>query len=122
MERIIESIRNLVVMVLVMELVIQLAPAKQYEPYMKILMGLIVVLRLTMGIWGWIDILEEGNKIIEKGNRISAEIIKKVEEDVTTEEWKVQTKDNKTDEIRIESIGEVYIENIDSIKSVGGMP
>ncbi len=52
MQVIIEGIRKIVVLVLLMELVLQLQVGKEYEPYVKMLVGIMVVYSLVAGIIG----------------------------------------------------------------------
>ncbi len=52
MQILIEGIRKVVVLVLLMELVLQLQSGKQYEPYIKMLVGIMVVYSLVSGIFG----------------------------------------------------------------------
>ncbi len=51
MQIIIELIRKLVVLVLLMEVVLQLQSGKQYEPYIKMLIGIMVVYSLVSGLF-----------------------------------------------------------------------
>lgn len=51
MQYIIEIIRKIVILVLLMEVVLQLQSGKQYEPYIKMLIGIMVVYRLVSGIF-----------------------------------------------------------------------
>lgn len=52
MEFVIDGIRKIVVLVLLMELVVQLQSGKQYEPYIKMLIGIMVVYSIVSGISG----------------------------------------------------------------------
>ena len=52
MQFIIEVIRKVVILVLLMEVVLQLQSGKQYEPYIKMLVGVMVVYSLVRGIFG----------------------------------------------------------------------
>ncbi len=52
MNVIIEGIRKIVVLVLLAELVLQLQSGKKYEPYMKLLVGIMVVYSLVSVIFG----------------------------------------------------------------------
>ena len=52
MEFIIVGIRKIVVLVLLMELVVQMQSGKQYEPYIKMLIGIMVVYSIVSGISG----------------------------------------------------------------------
>lgn len=52
MQVIVDGIRKIVVLVLLMELVLQMQSGKQYEPYIKILVGIMVVYSLINGIFG----------------------------------------------------------------------
>ena len=49
MEFIIDGIRKIVVLVLLMELVVQMQSGKQYEPYIKMLIGIMVVYSIVSG-------------------------------------------------------------------------
>lgn len=51
MQYILEIIRKIVILVLLMEVVLQLQSGKQYEPYIKMLIGIMVVYRLVSGIF-----------------------------------------------------------------------
>ena len=46
----VDLIRKIVVIVLVLELILQLQPGKDYEPYLKLFVGLFVVFALVLGI------------------------------------------------------------------------
>jgi len=50
MQFIIEAIRKVVVLVLLMELVMQLQVGKEYEPYIKMLAGIMVIYSLVSGV------------------------------------------------------------------------
>ena len=52
MQDVIEGIRKVVVLILLMELVLQLGADKEYEPYMRLLIGIMVVYSLVAGIFG----------------------------------------------------------------------
>lgn len=52
MQFIIELIRKIVILVLLMEVVLHLQSGKQYEPYIKMLVGIMVVYSLISGIFG----------------------------------------------------------------------
>ena len=52
MQIVIDSIKKIVVLVLLMELVIQLQSGKQYEPYIKMLVGIMVVYSIVLGMSG----------------------------------------------------------------------
>ena len=52
MDFIIGGIRKIVVLVLLMELVVQMQSGKQYEPYIKMLIGIMVVYSIVSGISG----------------------------------------------------------------------
>ena len=52
MDFIIDGIRKIVVLVLLMELVLQMQSGKQYEPYIKMLIGIMVVYSIVSGISG----------------------------------------------------------------------
>ena len=50
MQFVIEAIRKVVVLVLLMEIVLQIQAGKQYEPYIKMLVGVMVVYSLVSGV------------------------------------------------------------------------
>lgn len=50
MQFLLDGIRKIVVLVLLMELVIQMQPGKAYEPYIKMLVGIMVVYSIAGGI------------------------------------------------------------------------
>lgn len=50
MQFLLDGIRKIVVLVLLMELVIQMQPGKNYEPYIKMLVGIMVVYSIAAGI------------------------------------------------------------------------
>ena len=58
MQDVIEGIRKVVVLILLMELVLQLGAGKEYEPYMRLLIGIMVVYSLVAGIFGTFSGLE----------------------------------------------------------------
>ena len=59
MQFIIEGIRKIVVLVFLMELVLQLQSGKQYEQYIRMLVGIMVVYSLVSGIFGVFTGVEE---------------------------------------------------------------
>ncbi len=58
MQFVIEEIRKIVVLVLLMEIILQLQCGKQYEPYIKMLAGIIVIYSLVQGIFGFWNSLQ----------------------------------------------------------------
>ncbi len=59
MQFLIDGIRKVVVLVLLMELVLQLQSGKQYEQYIRMLVGIMVVYSLVGGIFGVFTGVEE---------------------------------------------------------------
>lgn len=59
MQFLIDGIRKVVVLVLLMELVLQLQSGKQYEQYIRMLVGIMVVYSLVSGIFGVFTGVEE---------------------------------------------------------------
>ena len=49
---VVDWIRKAVVLVLLMEVVLQLQAGKQYESYLKMLVGIMVVYSITVGTFG----------------------------------------------------------------------
>ncbi len=138
MQTVIEGIRKLVVLVLVMELVLQLSPGKQYEPYMKILVGIMVIYSLTAGIFGAFGSLEKVLEPMEDRRWNSAWIweIEQQAEEITeeqmpqkgTQDIENQTGSDKT-QMKIPPISEIHISElhieeieIDPIIPYGGAP
>lgn len=114
MQDIIEVVRRLVVMVLIMELVIQLSPAKQYEPYMKMLIGALVIWHLTTGICGLFGLSFTDSDILEEGQRIYQKIESMQEqENIITEGSEIKRENNVIGNIYIEKIPEIYVEKMD---------
>lgn len=85
MQGFIDFIRKIVVMVLILELVIQLQPGKNYELYLKTFVGLFMVYSMISGIMGgflqggydveWPDFeinwsLEETKEVVEEIEQI----------------------------------------------------
>ncbi len=58
MQWIVEWIRKIVILVLLMEVVLQLQAGRQYEAYIRMLIGLMVLYNLVSGIWGAFGQLE----------------------------------------------------------------
>lgn len=116
MQIIIDGIRKIVVLVLLMELVLQLQSGKQYEPYIKILVGIMVVYSIVAGICGaW--------------NKMKALEIAPIQEFVWSGEWSVElgeTEESDDEKIAAEEIqiDEVIIEKIkiDEMEKIGGIP
>ena len=138
MQTVIEGIRKLVVLVLVMELVLQLSPGKQYEPYMKILIGIMVVYSLTAGIFGVFGSLEKVLEPMEDRRWNGAWIweIQEQAKEITeaqmqqegTQDIENQTGSDKT-KMKIPPISEIHISElhieeieIDPIIPYGGAP
>ena len=59
MQYIIEWIRKIVLLVLLMEVVLQLQAGKQYEDYIKMLIGIMVIYSLVSGIFVFAGRLEQ---------------------------------------------------------------
>lgn len=59
MQYIVEWIRKLVLLVLLMEVVLQLQAGKQYEAYIKMLVGIMVIYSLVSGIFVFLGNLEQ---------------------------------------------------------------
>lgn len=54
MQNVIEAVRRIVVLVLLMEFVLHMQSGKQYESYIKMLVGVMVVYTITTGIYALI--------------------------------------------------------------------
>lgn len=110
MQFIVEGIKKIVVLVLLMELVMQIQPGKEYEPYIKMLVGIMVVYSIFSGIFN----------VFGKFSEIQ---IAPMKEFVWSGEWSIEEETvlEEKKEIRIEKI---IIEEIkqNEIKTIGGMP
>lgn len=126
MQFIIEMIRKVVILVLLMEAVLQMQSGKQYEAYIKMLVGIMVVYSLVSGIFGVFREIENGGLAPMQEFQWSGEWYagledkaKKQVEDVMEEQseekkMNVQEKRIADIEVRIEipSIAEVAIGEI----------
>ena len=133
MQSIIDGIRKLVVLVLVMELVIQLSPGKQYEPYVKILIGIMVVYSLSASIFGAISGLENALEPMEEriwsGSGMweiqehASEITKEQMQEITEKEQETQNGLPKI-QVRIAPVLELHMDDIkiEPINPFGGTP
>ena len=133
MQSIIDGIRKLVVLVLVMELVIQLSPGKQYEPYVKILIGIMVVYSLSASIFGAISGLENTLEPMEEriwsGSGMweiqehASEITKEQMQEITEKEQETQYGLPKL-QVRIAPVLELHLDDIkiEPINPFGGTP
>lgn len=59
MQIFIEMIRKIVVLVLLMEVILQLQSGRQYESYIKILIGIMVVYSVVQGVFGAWDTITQ---------------------------------------------------------------
>ena len=60
MQWIVEWIRKIVILVLLMEVVLQLQSGRQYEAYIRMLIGIMVLYNLVGGIFGVFRKIENG--------------------------------------------------------------
>lgn len=113
MQFVVEGIRKVVVLVLLMELVLQLQSGKQYEPYIKMLVGIMVVYSLVSGIFGVIGNLGEG-------------ILAPMQEFQWAGNWEFEVEYQAEDEteINIAPVTDITIEEIKihEIERIGGTP
>lgn len=107
MQFIIEAIRKVVVLVLLMELVLQLQAGKAYEPYIKMLVGIMVIYSLVSGVVGGVQPLQE----FQWSGDWHTGFEEKLKEESDEKQIEV--------EVNIPTIGEI---KIDEIKIQGGMP
>lgn len=116
MQVVIDGIRKIVVLVLLMELVLQLQSGKQYEPYIKMLVGIMVVYSIVAGIcgaWGRLETLE----------------IAPMQEFVWSGDWSVESEIQEDQDDKKSSVEEIQIDGvfigkikIDEIETIGGAP
>ena len=131
MQFIIEIIRKVVILVLLMEVVLQLQSGKQYEPYIKMLIGIMVVYSLVSGIFGVWDKVEDvvlapmqefqwtGNWYLDFTEEAEEKVEKSMENQKIQEGWE-QTDgkeglDNIDVQVEITPIGEISVEKIPDI-------
>lgn len=119
MSAFIEIVRKAVVLVLLMELVLQLQPGKNYEPYLKMLVGLMMTYSLVTSILGVFGKFQGGIDDAFPGYDWvydwSLEPVMQ-QEDVTGEQEdssvKIELIEIPVEEIKIEKIEVERIENI----------
>ena len=120
MQFVIEAIRKVVVLVLLMELVMQLQVGKEYEPYIKMLAGIMVIYSLVSGV------------VSVTGN-FSKNMLKPMEEFQWSGDWYTWGKEKALEEhdekqieveVNVPAISEIKINEIiiDEIKIQGGTP
>ena len=131
MQFIIEIIRKVVILVLLMEVVLQLQSGKQYEPYIKLLIGIMVVYSLVSGIFGVWDKVEDvvlapmqefrwtGSWYLDFTKEAEEKVEKSMENQKIQEGWE-QTDgkeglDNIDVQVEITPIGEISVEKIPDI-------
>ncbi len=117
MQFVIDGIRKIVVLVLLMELVMQIQPGKQYEPYIKMLVGIMVVYSIISGVGSvW--------------RNLETFPLKPMQEFVWSGDWNVNISEEKENRDKITSdVEEVHVEQIvigeikiEEIRSLGGTP
>lgn len=117
MQFVIDGIRKIVVLVLLMELVMQMQSGKQYESYIKMLVGVMVVYSIVSGICGVF------------GNPESFRIAP-MQEFVWSGEWSVtvpaeeEVKGDITSDVEEVQVEQIVIEKIKvkEIGTLGGTP
>lgn len=122
MQLFIELIKKVVVLVLLMDLVLQLQPGKVYEPYLKMLVGVMVLYSLISGIAGvwsragdWlVKPLENLGWISEGYLELEKQALEQTTEEVA-EEHSIRV------EVSVQPIKTIQIEDIE-IGKVGIVP
>ena len=104
MQGLVDLIRKIVVIVLVLELILQLQPGKDYEPYLKLFVGLFVVFALVSGIHSGISWSGFEVTLPMEVFEWSAGNIK---EEVGTSEIEIPINHIEIEKIEIERIGNV---------------
>lgn len=119
MEFIIDGIRKIVVLVLLMELVVQMQSGKQYEPYIKMLIGIMVVYSIVSGISGVFagitsfkmapmqEFIWSGDWDAEGGGLDEEDADKGDIGDISSRVEEVQVKEIVIEEIKVKEIGTV---------------
>ncbi len=131
---IVEGIRKVVVLVLLMELVLQMQSGKQYESYIKMLVGVMVIYSLVVGIFGafsgfesvlkpmeemqwtgeWLWKFEkQAEELVEENGYGSYEMEENLKED-----WNIQVQTN------ISPVPEIVIEEVvlEEVHITGNVP
>lgn len=113
MQFIIDGIRKIVVLVLLMELVMQMQSGKQYEPYIKMLVGIMVVYSIVSGIYGVFGNIESFQiapmqEFVWSGDwSITVPEEKETGDDITSDVEEVQVEQIVIEEIKVKEIGTV---------------
>lgn len=108
---VVEWIRKAVVLVLLMEVVLQLQTGKQYESYLKMLVGVMVVYSLVAGIFDVFPKLEGLAPM--KEFQWNDTLFVTLEEDATMQEEEVLQSVISTVDVQVEVPVEVSVERID---------
>lgn len=116
MQGIMEIVRKTVVLVLIMELIMQLQPGKNYEPYLKMLVGMMMTYSIVAGIFGVFG--DIGNKWTD--DIPIFEWVGNWDLDGLDEKPDLQQNDEniQVDDIHIQ-IPEIHIDNI-AVERIGG--
>lgn len=132
MQLVIEAIRKVVVLVLLMELVLQMQVGKQYESYIKMLVGIMVVYSLVVGVFGAFSDFEEVLKPMEdmqwsgewlwELERQAEEIVEENLEESPGMEESLGTESNIHVQVQISPVSEIVIDEIAVGEAVGSGP
>ena len=132
MQLVIEAIRKVVVLVLLMELVLQMQVGKQYESYIKMLVGIMVVYCLVVGVFGVFSDFEEVLKPMEdmqwsgewlwELERQAEEIVEENLEESPGREESLGEESNIHVQVQISPVSEIVIEEIAVGEAVGSGP
>ena len=131
MQLVIEAIRKVVVLVLLMELVLQMQVGKQYESYIKMLVGIMVVYSLVVGVFGAFSDFEEVLKPMEdmqwcgdwlwELERQAEEIVEDNLEESPGIKESLGTESNIHVQVQISPVSEIVIEEIAVEEAIGKM-
>lgn len=132
MQLVIEAIRKVVVLVLLMELVLQMQVGKQYESYIKMLVGIMVVYSLVVGVFGVFSDFEEVLKPMEdmqwsgewlwELERQAEEIVEENLKESPGMEESLGTESNIHVQVQISPVSEIVIDKIAVGEAVGSGP
>ena len=104
MQGFIELIRNMVVIVLLIELLMQLQSGKSYEPYFKVFVGLFVVYSLVCGLSSsFREMNLDRNILFSQGDNFVIEKSKESEREIGPVE--ISIKEISVERIEIERVG-----------------
>lgn len=114
MQTLIEGLRKIVVFVLLMELVLQMQQGKQYEPFVKVLIGIMVVYSVA----GWFLGMESAADLQIWDNDWYDTFIRQSETILEQNDSDIEDMRTENAEITIPKIPEICVDNIEPISNI----